>query len=59
MLIYLTEKGLNYYNYLHKITAEMVDEILKLLDEKDIEDFTQSLEIVLRVLRKINATRTT
>lgn len=55
VLVSLTEKGLNYYNYLNKITAEMADEILKFVDEKDIEDFVQSLETMVRILRKINA----
>jgi DNA-binding MarR family transcriptional regulator len=53
VLISLTEKGLNCFNYLNKITAEMTDEILKFIDEKDIEDYVQSLETIVRILRKI------
>jgi DNA-binding MarR family transcriptional regulator len=57
VLVSLTEKGLEYYNCLNKITAEMADEILKFVDEKDIEDYVQSLETMVRVLRKIDASR--
>lgn len=55
VLVSLTEKGLRYYNYLNKITAEMADEILKFVDEKDVEDFVQSLETMVRILRKIDS----
>jgi DNA-binding MarR family transcriptional regulator len=57
VLVSLTEKGLRYYNYLNKITAEMADEILKFVDEKDVEDFVQSLETMVRILRKMNSSR--
>jgi DNA-binding MarR family transcriptional regulator len=57
VLVSLTKKGLEYYNCLNKITAEMADEILKFVDEKDIEDYVQSLETMVRVLRKIDASR--
>ncbi len=57
VLVSLTEKGLEYYNCLNKITAEMADEILKFVDEKDIEDYVQSLETMVRILRKIDASR--
>jgi MarR family transcriptional regulator, organic hydroperoxide resistance regulator len=53
VLVSLTEKGLSYYNYLNKITAEMADDILKFVDEKDIEEFAQSLETMVRILRKM------
>jgi len=53
VLVSLTEKGLSYYNYLNEITAEMADEILKYVDEKDIEDYVQSLETMVRILRKM------
>ena len=58
VLVSLTEKGLRYYNYLNKITAEMADDILKFVDEKDVEDFVQSLETMIRILRKMDASRT-
>lgn len=48
VLVSLTEKGLECYNYSNKIT----DEILKLVDEKDVEDYVQSLETIVRLLRK-------
>lgn len=48
VLVSLTEKGLECYNYSNQIT----DEILKLADEKDIEDYVQSLETIVRILRK-------
>jgi DNA-binding MarR family transcriptional regulator len=54
VLVSLTEKGLNYYNQLNEITAEMADEILKFVDEQDIEEFAQSLETIVRIFRKIN-----
>jgi len=57
VLVSLTEKGLEYYNCLNKITAEMADEILKFVDEKDIEDYVQSLETMVRILRKIDSSR--
>lgn len=57
VLVSLTEMGLRYYNYLNKITAEMADEILTFVDEKDIEEFVQSLETMVRILRKIDANR--
>ena len=57
VLVSLTEKGLKYYNSLKEIEAEMADEILKFVDEKDIEDFVQSLETMVKILRKINASR--
>jgi DNA-binding MarR family transcriptional regulator len=53
VLISLTEKGLNCFDYLNKITAEMADEILKFVDEKDVEDYVQSLETIVRILRKM------
>lgn len=48
VLVSLTEKGLECYDYSNQIT----DEILKLADEKDIEDYIQSLETIVRILRK-------
>lgn len=53
VLVSLTEKGLRYYNDLNEIAAEMADEILKFVDEKDIGDYVQSLETMVRILRKI------
>lgn len=48
VLVSLTEKGLECYNY----SNQVVDELLKLVDEKDIEDYVQSLETMVRILRK-------
>jgi DNA-binding MarR family transcriptional regulator len=48
VLISLTEKGLECYNYSNQIA----DEILKLVDEKDVEDYVQSLETMVNILRK-------
>jgi DNA-binding MarR family transcriptional regulator len=48
VLVSLTEKGLECYNYSNQI----IDELLKLVDEKDIEDYIQSLETMVRILRK-------
>jgi DNA-binding MarR family transcriptional regulator len=49
VLVSLTEKGLRCYNYTNKLT----DEILELLDEEDINEYLQSLETIVRILRKI------
>jgi DNA-binding MarR family transcriptional regulator len=57
VLVSLTEKGLDCYNQLNEITAEMADEILKFVDENDLEEFVQSLETMVRILRKINSNR--
>jgi len=48
VLVSLTEKGLECYNY----SNQVVNELLKLVDEKDIEDYVQSLETMVRILRK-------
>lgn len=48
VLVSLTEKGLECYNYSNQI----IDELLKLVDEKDIEDYVQSLKTMVRILRK-------
>ncbi|PAV13963.1 MarR family transcriptional regulator [Methanosarcina spelaei] len=48
VLVSLTEKGLECYNY----SNQVVDELLKLVDDKDIEDYVQSLETMVRILRK-------
>lgn len=49
VLISLTAKGLECSNYFD----EVVDEILKLVDEKDAEVYLQSLDTTVRILRKI------
>lgn len=48
VLVSLTEKGLECYNYSNQI----IDELLKLVDEKDTEDYVKSLETMVRILRK-------
>jgi DNA-binding MarR family transcriptional regulator len=48
VLVSLTEKGLECYNY----SNQVVDELLKLVDEKDIEAYVLSLETMVRILRK-------
>jgi Transcriptional regulators len=53
VLVSLTNKGLKCYDYLSKITAEMADEVLGHVDEKEVNDLIQSLETMTRVLRKI------
>jgi DNA-binding MarR family transcriptional regulator len=55
ILISLTNEGINYYNYLTKITDEMVAEVLKYIDEKDVMDYLQSLETMIRILRLIDS----
>jgi len=54
VLVSLTDKGLDCYNY----TNEITDELLEFVDEKDVEDYVQSLEIMVRILRKTAARRT-
>jgi DNA-binding MarR family transcriptional regulator len=57
VLVSLTQKGLSCYNQLNEITAEMAEDILKFVDEKDLEEFVKSLETTVRILRKINNSR--
>ncbi len=57
VLVSLTEKGLNCYNDLTEITVDMADKILKFVDEKDVEDYVQSLENIVKILRKIDISR--
>lgn len=49
VLISLTKKGLRCYNYLNKV----IDEQLEFADEKDLEDYMQGLETMVRIQRKI------
>ena len=58
VLVSLTEKGLDYYNCLNRITTEMADEILQFVDNKDVEDYMHSLETMVKILRKIDFSRT-
>lgn len=57
VLVSLTEKGLNCYNYLTKITVEMADEILTFVDDRDIEEYLKSLETMVKILRKIDSSK--
>jgi DNA-binding MarR family transcriptional regulator len=57
VLVSLTEKGLNCYNDLTEITVDMADKILKFVDQKDVEDYVQSLENIVKILRKIDISR--
>lgn len=58
VLVSLTEKGFDYYNCLNRITAEMADEILQFVDDKDVEDYLHSLETMVKLMRKIDSSRT-
>jgi Transcriptional regulators len=49
VLISLTNKGLRCYNYLHEVAVGQ----LELVDEKDLEEYMQSLETMVRIERKI------
>jgi len=49
VLVSLTDKGLECYNYYN----EIADELLGLVDEKDLEDYVQSLETMVMILRKV------
>lgn len=55
VLVSLTEKGERCYEFLNKISEEMAAEILGLGEEQDFRDFEESLETMLRVLRKIDS----
>lgn len=57
VLVSLTGKGLNCYNYLTKITVEMADEILTFVDDRDIEEYLKSLETMVKILRKIDSSK--
>jgi DNA-binding MarR family transcriptional regulator len=48
VLVSLTNKGLECYNY----SNEIADELLRLVDEKDVKDYVQSLETMVKILRK-------
>ena len=48
VLISLTDKGLECYYYFN----EIVDEIFESVDKNDVEDYLQSLETMVRILRK-------
>lgn len=49
VLVSLTDKGLECYNY----SNEIVDELLNLVDEKEVNEYLQSLETMVRILNKI------
>lgn len=49
LLVSLTDKGLECYNYINEIT----DELIKNVGEKDIDEYVQSLETMVRVLKKV------
>jgi DNA-binding MarR family transcriptional regulator len=57
VLVSLTEKGLECYNYLNQITTEMAEEILQLVNDTDVENFVHSLETMVKILRKVDASR--
>lgn len=57
VLVSLTEKGFDYYNCLSRIATEMADEILQFVDDKDVEDYLNSLETMVKILRKVDANR--
>jgi DNA-binding MarR family transcriptional regulator len=57
VLVSLTEKGLDCYNYLSQITTEMAEEILQFVDDKDVEDYLQSLETIVKIFRKVDTSR--
>ncbi|HOW13972.1 MarR family transcriptional regulator [Methanosarcina sp.] len=59
VLVSLTEKGLDCYNRLSQITTEMAEEILQFVDDEDVENFMHSLETMVKVMRKIDASRFT
>jgi MarR family transcriptional regulator, organic hydroperoxide resistance regulator len=49
VLVSLTEKGLRCYNHINKV----IDDVLKLADDKDVDEYLQSLEEMVIFLRKI------
>ncbi|AKB74417.1 Transcriptional regulator, MarR family [Methanosarcina lacustris Z-7289] len=49
VLVSLTDKGLECYNYFN----EIVDELLKIVDEKDINELLQSLETMVKIFNKV------
>ena len=48
VLVSLTDRGVECYDYFNQVA----EEIFNLVDEKDVEDFVQSLETMVRILRK-------
>lgn len=59
VLVSLTEKGLDCYNCLSRITTDMAEEILQFVDNDDVENFMHSLETMVKILRKIDARQST
>ena len=55
VLVSLTEKGERCYELLNRIAEEMATELLSLGEEQDYRDFQESLETMVRVLRKIES----
>lgn len=53
VLVSLTSKGLKCYSHLNKITADMADELLNYIDEEELDNFIQSIETMIRILRKL------
>jgi MarR family transcriptional regulator, organic hydroperoxide resistance regulator len=48
VLISLTEKGLRCYNHITKV----IDDVLKLADDKNVDEYLQSLEKMVRFYKK-------
>lgn len=49
VLVSLTDRGLKCCEYINK----HVDETLKLVDKKDVDEYLQGLETIVRILKKI------
>ncbi|MDD3041605.1 MAG: MarR family transcriptional regulator [Methanosarcinaceae archaeon] len=53
-LVSLTEKGVKYRAWLMEKTEESVSEILDRLDEEDITEYQASLEILMKLFKKLD-----
>ncbi len=54
VMISLTEKGQACFVHLKQLAEENAEEILQVVDEKEIEEYVKSLENVVQFLRKLN-----
>lgn len=55
VLVSLTDKGQACFERLNQLSEEMAEEVLQVMDEKEIEEYMKSLENVVKFLRKLDA----
>jgi DNA-binding MarR family transcriptional regulator len=55
VMIYLTEKGEEYYEVLKNIVEEAQDSIMDLLDEQDLKEYKACIKTEIRIMKKIDS----